>query len=201
LWNYNPDNSDATGDDWNGENFSWFSRSRTLPSNGLSLEQTSPSLDYGARIIRSVVRPYAAKVAGIPLEFEYESTTGAFSFTWAEASASGEGSPSVIDPPRAHHPHLRARETEIYIPSILSLHRKLRISGLGSGDKWTHDEDRQTLFIVADPTLEVHRLQVYLDPPLDSDGHFVVNDFWGDFGRWVVGALVGLLMITTYLVI
>lgn len=28
LWNYNPANSDAHGDAWNGENFSWFSQAR-----------------------------------------------------------------------------------------------------------------------------------------------------------------------------
>jgi hypothetical protein len=28
LWNYNPANTDRDGDEWNGENFSWFSAER-----------------------------------------------------------------------------------------------------------------------------------------------------------------------------
>ena len=45
LWNYNPDNDDVKGDDWNGENFSWFSRSRSLSASELSFEQNSEGLD------------------------------------------------------------------------------------------------------------------------------------------------------------
>ena len=63
LWNYNPENNDKQGDDWNGENFSWFSRKEALPD---SYEQDSLSLGNGGRILDAVVRPYHAKTAGIP---------------------------------------------------------------------------------------------------------------------------------------
>ena len=75
LWNYNPDNDDHTGDDWNGENFSWFSQKRALPPTWLDHAQHSPTLDNGGRILRAVVRPYPAKTAGVPLRFDYEINT------------------------------------------------------------------------------------------------------------------------------
>ena len=80
LWNYNPDNDDRAGDDWSGENFSWFSQKRALPSSWLDHTQTSPTLDNGGRILRAVVRPYPAKTAGIPLRFTYEINTSEFEF-------------------------------------------------------------------------------------------------------------------------
>ncbi|KAJ2925710.1 hypothetical protein H1R20_g11384, partial [Candolleomyces eurysporus] len=76
LWNYNPDNTDLYGDDWNGENFSWFSRNRALPASLLGYEQDDATLDNGGRILSSVVRPYPAKTCGVPVRFEYEVTTG-----------------------------------------------------------------------------------------------------------------------------
>ncbi|KAG8793614.1 hypothetical protein FRC17_008418, partial [Serendipita sp. 399] len=84
LWNYNPLNSDATGDQWNGENFSWFSNNRARRIGSGTRDQTDASLDEGSRILDSVVRPYPAKVAGIPLRFDYEVNRGEFTFEWAK---------------------------------------------------------------------------------------------------------------------
>ncbi|EKM57334.1 glycoside hydrolase family 5 protein [Phanerochaete carnosa HHB-10118-sp] len=80
IWNYNPNSDDRKGDDWNGGNFTWFSQRRALPSSLLDCDRSSPTLDNGARILRSVVRPYLAKTAGIPLRFDYEVNTGEFTF-------------------------------------------------------------------------------------------------------------------------
>ena len=79
LWNYNPLNYDTLGDDWNGENFSWFSERRALPTL-LNYTQESPTLDNRARILETVVRPYPAKTAGIPLRFKYEVSCRKFVF-------------------------------------------------------------------------------------------------------------------------
>ncbi|KZT26027.1 glycoside hydrolase family 5 protein [Neolentinus lepideus HHB14362 ss-1] len=194
LWNYNPSNTDQLGDDWNGENFSWFSRSRALPASLLSYEQTSPTLDNGGRILPSIVRPYPAKTAGIPLKFEYEMNTGAFTFEWSNpnASAPSTGTPSIFSPPLGGHPILAARETEIYVPSALAQGRKLVVEDLDSNDRYVYDESRQTLFIVTgdtDPGAK-HRVSVTLRPPLTPA--FEVNDFMSDFGAQVmaVGVVV-----------
>ncbi|KAJ7614127.1 glycoside hydrolase [Roridomyces roridus] len=202
LWNYNPFNDDRLGDHWNGENFSWFSQRRALPSSLLYHEQAAPSLDQGGRILRAVVRPYPAKVAGIPLKFEYEMTTGAFSFEWAvptATSSSGSSStPRTSTPPLTGHPELTATETEIYLPSSLTLGRKVIVRGLNGDDRYLYDPDRQTLFVVAvspEPGKK-YRIEVELQPPLKPV--FEVNDFWGDFGAMIWSFLVLVLGVVAF---
>ncbi|KAG5644275.1 hypothetical protein DXG03_008760 [Asterophora parasitica] len=206
LWNYNPSNNDQQGDDWNGENFSWFSRRRALPPSLLFYEQDAPSLDNGARILPAIVRPYPAKVAGVPVKFEYEMTSGTFTFEWGNTSTHGNstvGEATVSNPPRSGHPTLTSRETEIFVPEQLTQGRQLVVQDLEPGDTWHYDQQRQTLFIVArSMTLDrLHRVTVSLDPPLKPA--FEMNDFWSDFGPRIyalvlvlVGiGLFGLLML------
>jgi len=164
LWNYNPDNSDSHGDFWNGENFSWFSRQH-LTSPPSSLKQNDASLDDGARLLSAVVRPYAAKVAGIPLAFTYEMNTSSFFFAYSNPS-NKLGKPKVNDPPLVHPPIL-ACETEIFIPVRLSSGRNLKIVFGAKGYEWRHDEERQTLFVVHQNMAPgaVHEINVWFDPP------------------------------------
>ncbi|KIK98867.1 glycoside hydrolase family 5 protein [Paxillus rubicundulus Ve08.2h10] len=175
LWNYNPDNTDAYGDDWNGENFSWFSRRRALPSSLLDLQQSSFTLDNGGRILPSVVRPYPAKTAGIPLKFEYEMNTGKFTFEWTTTTATQEST---------------ARETEIYVPSLIAYGRKLVVEGLAPEDQYIYDESRQTLFVVQGDSAPGKKKKIIVSvcPPLRP--HFDVNAFWGDFGELIASGLV-----------
>ena len=174
LWNYNPENDDSRGDDWNGENFSWFSNSRASHRSKTSgqtpvLAQDTKELDLGGRILDAVVRPYAAKTAGVPLKSEYEMTTGTFSYSWAlppqppalstseatstsarqpSSNVNNPGSSSVHTPPLTGHPPLLARETEIFIPEQLARGRRLIVEGLREGDTYTYDVGRQTLFVL-----------------------------------------------------
>ncbi|KAJ3722722.1 glycoside hydrolase family 5 protein [Lentinula guzmanii] len=197
LWNYNPYNTDLAGDEWNGENFSWFSQSRALPRDLLYYEQSSPSLDNGGRILSAVVRPYPAKTAGIPLKFEYEVTTGSFMFKWRNPGAETDtisGAPTVDKPSRSH-PEIKALETEVFLPSLIAHGRSVVVSGLEEDDSYVYDEARQTLFIVAKNTqpgfvhevrVEIAALEGYkIRPPL-----FEVNDFWSDFGMGACALLV-----------
>ncbi|KAG9308311.1 glycoside hydrolase family 5 protein [Chiua virens] len=172
LWNYNPNNTDTHGDDWNGENFSWFSGQRALPASLLDLDQTSFTLDNGGRILPSVVRPYPAKTAGIPTRFKYEMNTGEFIFEWRLSE------------------EIRSRETEIYIPSLIYYGRQLVVEGLAPQDNYVYDRARQTLFVVVgDESIEkTRKIRVSVQPPLR--GHFSVNTFWGDFGEMIISGLV-----------
>ncbi|KAH0831249.1 glycoside hydrolase family 5 protein [Lanmaoa asiatica] len=172
LWNYNPDNTDAHGDDWNGENFSWFSRQRALPPSLLDFEQSSFTLDNGGRILPSVVRPYPAKIAGIPSRFDYDMNTGKFTFEWILTEES------------------TSRETEIYIPSLIYHGRKLVVEGLAPDDNYVHDGSRQTLFVVQSDSSpkKTRKINVSVHPPLR--GHFHANTFCGDFGELVLSGLV-----------
>ncbi|OSC99248.1 glycoside hydrolase family 5 protein [Trametes coccinea BRFM310] len=207
LWNYNPDNDDHRGDDWNGENFSWFSQKRALPTSWLDYSQTSPTLDNGGRILRAVVRPYPAKTAGIPLRFEYEINTGEFTFEWVVPEIATESAlatdarrvarASANDPPRAGHPPLKTNKTEIFVPSQLAHGRKVVVQGLASEDRYVYDEAHQTLTILTHKNEPgtVHRIKVSVSPlPKPA---FVVNDFWSDWGFHVfsAGVFVGSFII------
>ena len=190
LWNYNPDNNDRDGDDWNGENFSWFSQRRALPASLLDLEQHSATLDNGGRILRAVVRPYPAKTAGIPLRFEYEVNTGEFSFEWAipqsdSSTAPLAERPSVNRPPLGGHPSLMSNVTEIFVPSFIAHGSAVVVQGLSNADSHHYDEARQTLYIrTADDTPgKIYHIKVSLAPRLKAV--FFVNDFWSDWGSTV----------------
>jgi hypothetical protein len=198
LWNYNPDNDDQRGDDWNGENFSWFSKRRALPSSLLDYEQSSPTLDNGGRILRSVVRPYPAKTAGIPLRFDYDINTGDFTFEWVIPQSSPETAqppqtrPSVHSSPRAGHPPLTSNITEIFVPSFIAHGGTVVVHGLSSADSYAYDEAHQTLYVRAndDTPGRVYNIKVSLSPKLRPV--ILVNDFWSDWGGSVLalGAVV-----------
>ncbi|KAH6903281.1 cytoplasmic protein [Coprinopsis sp. MPI-PUGE-AT-0042] len=183
LWNYNPSNDDVHGDDWNGENFSWFSQARALPASLLDYEQTAYSLDNGGRILTSVVRPYPAKTCGVPVKLDYEMTTGTLIYEWDNPSSP-----------------LRSSETEIFYPSLLARDRELVISGLDRGDKYVYDEARQTLFIVCRDNKtpgKRHHVVVSVSPQLDDPRpEFVLNDFWSDFGprMFALAAFLGFVL-------
>ena len=196
LWSYNPYNDDQKGDDWNGENFSWFSRKRALPPSLLYYEQDSPTLDNGGRILPAIVRPYPAKTAGIPLKFQYEMTTGAFSFEWENPSQGEQPTPesdndtkSIFDPPRQWQHSLFSHETEFFIPSQLTHSRKVVVEGAEDGDKYRYDERRQTLFFVTGNNTPGHRHKIVVSVQKPPSPAFVVNDFWSDFGGLVTSAI------------
>lgn len=206
LWNYNPDNGDDRGDNWNGENFSWFSRRRGLPASLLYFEQTAISLDNGARLLSAIVRPYPAKTAGIPVRFNYEMTTGEFTYEWvnpdsSEARAVGCASININEPPLSGHPAINAKETEIFLPSLLTRDRKVVVHGLGPDDRHVYDESRQTLFVLthnSNPGRK-HKIIVSLQPPLSAA--FEINDFWGDWGPQIFSGLVVLLGIIAFYIL
>lgn len=73
LWNYTADNTNEHGDLWNGEDLSIFSRD----------QQNDPSdINSGGRALSAVVRPYAKKVAGEPLNMRFDPAKGIFTFSF-----------------------------------------------------------------------------------------------------------------------
>ncbi len=90
LWNYTPDNDNVHGDQWNGEDFSIFSRD----------QQEDPAcVDSGGRALEAVVRPYPRAVAGEVLDMSYDFTKKRFRLVFRHD-------------PRATAP------TEIFLPSM-----------------------------------------------------------------------------------
>lgn len=153
------------GDSWNGENFSWFSQSRARPkATTNSLLQNDQSLDMGGRLLSIINRPYPAKIAGLPIAFNYESDTGSFSFTYRNPS-----SPLKHTPARSLS-MLGCCETEIFIPSSLVQGRRMIVTASDKAENFTYDSSRQTLFVVHRNVTPdaVHSVHVAFDPPLQG---------------------------------
>lgn len=170
----------------------------------LYFHQTAPTLDNGGRILRSIVRPYAAKTAGIPLRFEYEVNTGDFSYSWVvpgddARNGSASGGPSTARPPRVGHPPLTSSVTEIYLPSFLAHGSKILVHGLGKSDDYRYDESVQTLYISAGDNTpgKVYDISVVLSPRLRAV--FEVNDIWSDFSGHIAAGGVMILAILVYI--
>lgn len=89
LWNYTPDNSNAYGDLWNGEDLSIFSRDQ---------QERPEDVHSGGRALEAVVRPYARAVAGEPLRMRFDRRRRRFDFTFR------------------HDPRIEA-PTEIFVPA------------------------------------------------------------------------------------
>ena len=93
IWNYSPDNSNQRGDGWNGEDLSIFSRD----------QQSDPGdLDSGGRALSAIVRPYARKVAGQPLNMRFDRQRGLFTFSFRHDSAITE--PTELFVPNSQFP-------------------------------------------------------------------------------------------------
>ena len=172
----------------------------------LYYEQTAPSLDNGGRILDAVVRPYPAKTAGIPLRFEFEVTTGMFSYEWANPSSVLETSSQasnaikarVSRPPLTGHPTITSQQTEIFVPTRLTQGRKLIVRGLQPCDNHVYDIGRQTLCIVTGNSQPgvTHKIMVSLHPSLVPAFH--INGFWGDFGPRMFGLGIILVGMVAY---
>ena len=93
LWNYTPDNTNERGDLWNGEDLSIFSRD----------QQSDPTdIDSGGRALSAVVRPYASKVAGEPLNMRFDMKRGLFTFSFRHDKDVSE--PTEIFVPNSQFP-------------------------------------------------------------------------------------------------
>lgn len=92
LWNYTADNTNARGDQWNGEDFSLFSRDQ---------QRGTGSLDDGGRALGAAVRPYARATAGVPLRMAFDFRRGVFEFAFRHDPAVTE--PTEIYLPRLHY--------------------------------------------------------------------------------------------------
>ena len=90
IWNYTPDNDNIRGDQWNGEDFSIFSRD----------QQKDPAdIDSGGRALHALLRPYPKATAGEPLQLSFEMKRRIFNY-------------------RFRHDPLVKSPTEIFVPRL-----------------------------------------------------------------------------------
>jgi hypothetical protein len=90
IWNYSSDNTNARGDQWNGEDLSIYSRDQRIKED---------SLDSGGRALEALVRPYPRATAGEPLRLSFDSSRRIFEYAFR------------------HDPSINA-PTEIFVPDF-----------------------------------------------------------------------------------
>jgi hypothetical protein len=93
LWNYTTDNDNERGDQWNGEDFSIFSRD----------QQADPDeLDSGGRALEAAVRPHAGRISGEPTEMSFDRRRRRFQLSFRHDDA--VEAPTEIYVPRLQYP-------------------------------------------------------------------------------------------------
>jgi hypothetical protein len=94
LWVYTSDNTNARGDQWNGEDFSIFSRD----------QQKDPGdLNSGGRALLAAVRPYPRATAGKPLHMRFNFKLHLFEYTFRHDPQ--VDAPTELFIPNLHYPH------------------------------------------------------------------------------------------------
>ena len=81
LWDYEPTNSHAHGDGWNGENLSLFSFDDVQGDDDLQAmnpEDLSTLIHLGSRGIKGWCRPYPVETMGRIKEFSFDMSTATF---------------------------------------------------------------------------------------------------------------------------
>jgi hypothetical protein len=89
-WNYTADNTNARGDQWNGEDLSIFSRDQ---------QHDPQDVNSGGRALEAMLRPYPKAIAGQPLRMQFDYKTGKFDFVF-------------------HHDPAITAPTELYVPAL-----------------------------------------------------------------------------------
>lgn len=121
--------------------------------------------------------------------------TGEFIYEWANPDEKQQpivqGEATISQPPLTGHPTLTSRETEIFVPAMLTARRKVIVHGLGPEDKHVYDISRQTLFIVTRDSSagKIHKIKVTLHP-LPEEPMFDVHGFWDDHWARIFAILI-----------
>lgn len=93
LWNYTADNTNARGDQWNGEDISIFSPDQ---------QRGTGDVNDGGRALEAAVRPYARAVAGEPLRMSFDLRQRRFEFEFRHDPR--VAAPTEFYVPRLHFP-------------------------------------------------------------------------------------------------
>jgi hypothetical protein len=129
LWNYTPDNTNVLGDRWNGEDLSIFSRD----------QQKDPSdINSGGRATLGFARPYARKIAGVPLAMSFGRRSRVFRLRY-------KSDPSVD------------AATEIFVPSVQYPKGYEVVVSDGS---FTIDEASHTISVSPSRETEIHTVMI-----------------------------------------
>lgn len=124
LWNYNPANTVAEGDTWNQEDFSIVNFEKEAADRGNV--RAHEDLYRGGRAIDAILRPYACKVAGIPVSTVWDAKRQILRFRWKNGEVSCRAATEVYVPEyffRDIAPHVTVSDgTFRYVPEEQTLY-------------------------------------------------------------------------------
>eukprot|EP00924_Labyrinthula_sp_SR-Ha-C_P006991 augustus_masked-scaffold_8-processed-gene-6.61-mRNA-1 protein AED:0.01 eAED:0.01 QI:0/-1/0/1/-1/1/1/0/761 len=123
IWNYTPDNTNSSGDLWNIEDLSIFSRDQSLDKS---------DIHAGGRSLGVIVRPYAFKTAGVPVKMEFDAYVETKPFYYEFE----------------HDAKLTTAETLIFLPSYQYPGKQLDVEV--SDGEFSVDWENQTLVMKHD---------------------------------------------------
>ena len=96
LWNYTPDNTNAKGDLWNGEDLSIYSVSQK--------EATSDDINNGGRALRAAIRPFASAVTGTIVSSTFDMQTGTYHLIFDSSKFTGDETiPTIVHLPEYYY--------------------------------------------------------------------------------------------------
>eukprot|EP00747_Dinoflagellata_sp_TGD_P044731 gnl/TRDRNA2_/TRDRNA2_143438_c0_seq1.p1 gnl/TRDRNA2_/TRDRNA2_143438_c0~~gnl/TRDRNA2_/TRDRNA2_143438_c0_seq1.p1 ORF type:complete len:185 (+),score=19.21 gnl/TRDRNA2_/TRDRNA2_143438_c0_seq1:2-556(+) len=94
-WNYTQDNNNERGDNWNKEDLSIWSADQ---------QKDPDDLHSGGRGLQTLVRPYAYRIAGVPLEMRFDPFGAAREFFFSFRSQPNVSGPTVLFVPQYQYP-------------------------------------------------------------------------------------------------
>ncbi|KAI8049419.1 glycoside hydrolase superfamily [Gilbertella persicaria] len=145
LWNYDICNDHEYGDHWNGENFSIYSARKQKKDyqehdDGNS-KLSKKHLYDGGRVLEAVLRPYASKVAGMPVSSVFDIDTLCYTFSFIPFT------PEQLDTLN-HHGYQTSNRmacvTEIFVPFFHFGDKRLNIEA--THGQCEYEQEKQTLY-------------------------------------------------------
>jgi len=131
LWNYTSDNSNARGDNWNGEDLSLFSPDQL---------KGTKDLGAGGRGLLGAVRPHARRFAGVGLLQAFDMDSRVFRFRFRSSSGPVQG------------------PNEFFVPT---LQYPAGFEFSVSDGRASADAAKQLLLWIHDPAVEEHELRIW----------------------------------------
>ncbi|KAL1918909.1 uncharacterized protein VTP21DRAFT_2290 [Calcarisporiella thermophila] len=121
-----------------------------LVENQLKSEEDHDTIHVGGRALDAIIRPYAAKIAGMPLCSEFNRQTGVYTLQFSTTKDDAQLDEDPV-----------STITEIFIPKYQypdGVHVEV------SDGTWEYLRERQTLYYQHSPTRQLHRVRIGRTP-------------------------------------